>query len=160
MQVRPYRTLDNKIDGAVISYTDVNAITQALVLAEEAKGYAESIVAAIRHPLLVLDGNLRVVSASEAFYKAFHVNEKDTVGNLIYRLGNGQWGIPKLRSMLEHVLETGESFDDFFVDHRFESIGRQLLKISGRQITKRGELGPLALMQIEGLEPPEGKGGK
>jgi len=70
-------------------------------MTEQARRYAEAIFATIGYPLLMLGKNLRVMSASEIFYKIFKVNEKETIGNLLYRLGNGQWGIPDLRKNMK-----------------------------------------------------------
>ena len=66
--------------------------------------YAESIINTLREPLIVLDHDLRVVSVSRSFYEVFKVNPKETVGQLIYDLGNKQWDIPKLRELLETIL--------------------------------------------------------
>jgi len=56
--------------------------------------FAESIINTVREPLVVLDQDLRVVSASRSFYKVFKVKPEETVGQLIYDLGNKQWDIP------------------------------------------------------------------
>ena len=71
---------------------------------EEARRYAESIINTIREPLIALDHDLRVVSASRSFYEFFKVKPEETVGQLIYDLGNKQWDIPKLRELLETIL--------------------------------------------------------
>jgi len=99
--------------------------------------------------MLILDKNLRVVSASEKYYSYFGVSSKDTVGNLLYHLGNGQWGIPNLRSRLEKTLTEQSGFDDFSVEHEFESIGNKNLMISGRQISPGLNEEAMILMQIE-----------
>lgn len=151
VEIRPYKTLDNKISGALIAFIDINEIKQSLDGAEEARHYAEAIVAAISYPLLVLDKNLRVVSASEIFYKKFKVTEKDTVGNLIYRLGNGQWGIPQLRKKLEETITKQANFDNFEVDHKFEVIGDKRMKVSGRFLSDVMNMKPMVLMQIEDI---------
>jgi len=114
VRIRPYNTEDNKISGAVIAFIDVNDIKQALDKAESARVYAEAIIEAIRYPLLVFDKNLRVISVSQAYLDTFQVSEKETTGNLLYRLGNGQWGIPDLRTKLENVLLKNQRFNDFF----------------------------------------------
>jgi len=109
----------------------------------------------VRHPLLVLDKDLRVVSASSAYLNTFKVTSKETVGNLLYRLGNGQWGIPQLRACLEAVIAKGVPFDDFLVEHEFERIGRRRMHIGGRHIPRGVRRDALALMQIEEAGPPD-----
>ena len=79
---------------------------------EQARDYAEAIVEAAP-PLLVLDGDLRVRSANQPFCKCFKISPDETVSHLVYELGNGQWNIPKLRTLLEEVLPKEKSFKDF-----------------------------------------------
>ena len=85
----------------------------------DALEYAQSIIDTVRDPLLVLDGHLRVISASKSFYKTFKVNVQETENCLIYSLGNGQWDIPRLRELLEMIIPDNESFNDFKVEHDF-----------------------------------------
>jgi len=152
VRVRPYKTTDNKIDGAVASFLDVDSMKKALDQARAARDYAEAVVAAVRHPMLVLDRDLRVVSASAAYLKAFRVTDKETRGNLVHRLGNGQWAIPRLREQLEKVAREGGEFNDFHVTHDFEDIGTRTFEVSGRQIPAGLPEGPMVVMQIEAMD--------
>ena len=149
IRVRPYKTHDNRIEGAIVAFIDIDEMKHSLEIAREARDYAQGIVNAIRHPILVLDGNLKVISVNPAFLGEFRVAAKETVGNLLYHLGNGQWGIPRLRALLEGVCARGESFQDFVAAHTFENIGPRSVHISGRPIDASGKPPFLALMQIE-----------
>lgn len=100
----------------------------------ESQEYAESIINTVREPLLVLDQDLRVVTVSRSFYDVFKVNPEETVGQLIYDLGNKQWNIPKLRELLETILPQQTSFDDYEVEHEFTTIGRRIMLLNARQI--------------------------
>jgi PAS domain S-box-containing protein len=102
----------------------------------EALEYAESIIDTIREPLIVLDQDLRVVKANRSFYKFFKVNPQETVGNLIYDLGNKQWDIPKLRELLETILPQKTSFDNYEVEHDFATIGKRIMLLNARQIQR------------------------
>jgi PAS domain-containing protein len=73
-------------------------------LVEDIQDYALNIVDTVREPLLILDATLRVRSANRAFYQTFQVSAEETVDRLIYELGNGQWGIPDLRRLLEDIV--------------------------------------------------------
>ncbi|MES2880723.1 MAG: PAS domain S-box protein, partial [Bacteroidota bacterium] len=107
---------------------------------EEAKEFSEAIISNLHEPVLVLDKNLRVTSANNAFYKTFQVNEAETEGKLIYDLGNKQWNIPALRSLLENILPNKESLFDFEVEHNFQNIGQRTVKLNAREvIRKRGD---------------------
>jgi chemotaxis protein methyltransferase CheR len=67
----------------------------------DALAFADSIIDTMRDPLLVLDGGLRVVRASREFCRTFGVTPEETEGRLVYELGNRQWDIPRLRTLLE-----------------------------------------------------------
>ncbi len=145
-QVLPYRTRDNRTEGVVITFSDVAA--EAL---QEARLYAESIVDTVREPLLVLDGDLRVRSANQSFYATFHVAQEDTVGQLVYELGNRQWDIPKLRTLLEDVLPEKHVMNDFEVEPTFESIGPRIMRLNARAIDRGGDRPYLILLAIEDI---------
>ena len=92
----------------------------------QSREYDESIINTVREPLIVLDQDLRVLLASRSFYNVFKVKPEETVGQLIYDLGNKQWDIPRLRELLETILPEKTSFDDYEVEHDFATIGRRI----------------------------------
>ena len=94
--------------------------------------YAQDIVDTVREPLLMLDTTLRVRSANRAFYQTFQVSLEETENRLIYELGNGQWDIPALRTLLEDVIPTSSVFNDFELEHTFPIIGRRVMLLNGR----------------------------
>jgi two-component system CheB/CheR fusion protein len=95
---------------------------------------AEMIVESVRQPLIVLDDQHRVATANPAFYRAFRVKPPETIGHRLYDLGNGQWDIPELHRLLEEILPENQAFDDFRVEHEFESIGRRVMMINARRL--------------------------
>ena len=98
--------------------------------------YSESIINTIREPLIALDQDLRVVSVSRSFYEVFKAKPEETVGQLIYDLGNKQWDIPKLRELLETILPQKTTFDNYEVEHDFANIGRRTMLLNARQIQR------------------------
>src|SRR5256714_15094828 len=96
--------------------------------------YAQNIVDTVREPLLILDTTLRVRSANRAFYQTFHVSAAETVDRLIYELGNGQWDIPELRTLLEDIVPKSSVFNDFELDHTFPVIGRRGMLLNARKL--------------------------
>jgi len=134
MRVRPYKTWDNKIDGAVFSFQDIDAMKRRL---DESRSYADSLIESAREPIVLLDGNLRVYSANRMFYRNFGVTREQTENVLIYELGNGQWNIPKLRDLLEHVLPNNGLVEDFEVPHNFPNIGQRTMMLNARRIEPR-----------------------
>ncbi|HWE51042.1 MAG TPA: chemotaxis protein CheB, partial [Bryobacteraceae bacterium] len=146
---RPYRTMDNRIDGAVITFVDIDSLKQTLKTAQHAQEYAEGIVATVAEPLIVLNSELRVQHASPSFYRAFQVSPQETEGTLIYELGNGQWNIPRLRVLLESILPRNTSFQDFEVEHTFPHIGFRSMRLNARRIRYEHEGDALILLAIE-----------
>ena len=98
LRIHPYKTLENKIDGAILTVIDTDTIKRA-------KRLAENIVATMREPLLVLDANLRVRAASRSFYQLFQLTPEVTEDRFFYELGKGEWNNPDLRRHLEQILE-------------------------------------------------------
>ena len=111
----------------------------------------EDIVETIREPLLVLDSDLKVISASRSFYEFFKVRPEETVGQLIYDLGNKQWDIPKLRELLETILPEKTSFDNYEVEHDFTTIGRRVMLLNARQIERAMGKERIILLAIEDI---------
>jgi len=157
IRLRPYRTVANVIDGVVITFQDITGRKRMEKELRRQISLAEGIVNTIREPLLVLDASLRVVSANPAFYATFRVSEKQTQGKFIYDLGNGQWNIPSLRTLLEDILPSSSAFDDFKVDHLFESIGHCSMLINARRINEEQaseeRLILLAITDVSAEEP-------
>src|SRR5687767_3392637 len=115
----------------------------------DALAFAESIIDTMRDPLLVLDGGLRVVSASREFFRTFGVSREETVGRFLYELGNGQWDIPRLRTLLEEVLTRETTFRDFEVEHDFERVGRKIMLLNARKLHREQSHSEQILLVIE-----------
>ena len=117
-------------------------------LVEDIQTYAQNIVDTVREPLLILDTTLRVQSANRAFYQTFHVSPEETVDRLIYQLGNGQWDIPALRTLLEDIVPKSSVFDDFELEHSFPVIGRRVMLLNARKL-QAGHHGELLVLAME-----------
>ena len=98
--------------------------------------FAENIINTVHEPLIVLDHDLKVVTASRSFYNFFKVNIDETIGKHIYDLGNQQWNIPKLRELLETILPQKTTFDNYEVEHEFSTIGKRIMLLNARQIVR------------------------
>ncbi len=107
------------------------------------------IIATVREPLLVLDGDLRVISANDSFYRTFKVLRRWTEGRLLFEIGKRQWDIPRLRKLLENVLLTDQHFQDFEVEHDFPKIGRHTMLLNARRLTRGEGTKDLILLAIE-----------
>ena len=111
--------------------------------------YTEAVVATIHDSMIVLDKNLRIVSASKSFYKNFGVTDTETEGMLLYDLGNRQWNIPRLREFLEDILPKNSHFENFEVTHNFPHIGEKIMLLNASRITQKAKREPLILLSIQ-----------
>jgi len=122
---------------------------------EEAREFVESVIHTVREPLIVLDQNLKVVTVSRSFYDFFKVEPEETLGQLIYDLGNKQWNIPRLRELLEETLVENWIFNDFEVEHYFETIGPKIMHLNARKIFREANHNHLILLAIEDVTERE-----
>ncbi|MFB2838685.1 STAS domain-containing protein [Floridanema evergladense] len=116
---------------------------------EESRDYLQNIIDTVREPLVILDGSLQVISAGRSFYELFQVTAEETLGRQIYELGNRQWDIPILRQLLEDILSSNSSFDDFEVEHEFESLGLRSLLLNARKVYRPANQSQLILLAME-----------
>ncbi len=149
MRIHPYRTADNRIDGAILAMLDINEVRLAQEQLREARDYAVAVVETVTQPLLVLDADLRVRSANRSFCQVFRVTPQETIDQRIYELGAGQWASPKLRVLLEDVLPKGTSFDDLEVEHDFPRIGQRVMLLNARRLEKEGDRTQLILLAFD-----------
>jgi two-component system CheB/CheR fusion protein len=151
VRIQPYRTLDNIIEGVVLTFTDISKRIEAEAAVQLARELAESIVDTIRVPLLVLDSDLQVVSANRAFYQYFQVMASDTVGRKIYDLGNSQWNIPALRELLEIILPRDQTVEGYVVEHNFPAIGPHKISLNARRLIGKTNESSLILLTTEDI---------
>ncbi len=150
LRIRPYRTIDNKIDGAMVMLVDIDALKRGMAQIEYSRNYAQAIVETVREPLIVLNGNLRVFTANRSFYRTFEATTAETEQRPIFELGNGQWNIPQLRQLLLEMLPTDSQLQDFEVAHDFEQIGHKTMLLNARKMTQ-AEGGDSILLAIEDI---------
>jgi PAS domain S-box-containing protein len=120
-------------------------------IADTAHEFADSVINTVREPLISLDQDLRVVTVSHSFYEFFKVEPEETVGQLIYDLGNKQWDIPKLRELLETILPQKATFDNYEVEHNFATIGKRTMLLNARQIERGMGAERIILLAIEDI---------
>ena len=150
LSIRPYKTTENQIDGAVLSLIDIDNLKRNAERLRASRDYAEAIVETVRQPLIVLDEELRVKTANRSFYQMFQVSPAQTERQPFFELGNGQWNIPRLRQLLEEILSENNQFQDFEVEHEFEQIGTKILLLNARELAFAEE-GRSILLAIEDI---------
>jgi two-component system CheB/CheR fusion protein len=153
MRIAPYRTSENVIDGVVLTFVDLRQVRELRqseqAATELARAYFQSIVETVREPLLVLDENLRVVSANHSFYRVFQTADRQTEGSLVYELGTGQWDLPKLRELLESILPRDSKFEDYEVEVEIPKLGKRTFILNARRLEQPKGVGDLILLALE-----------
>ena len=149
MRIQPYRTLENVIDGVVLTFVDILRLKRAEAVIQTERDYAEQLLETIREPLVILDSDFLVVSANRSFYSTFEVSSERVAGQNFFSLGRGHWDIPRLRKLLRDVLPEKTVFDDFVVENDFPGIGPRKLMLNGRQVRREKGEKPLILLAME-----------
>lgn len=118
---------------------------------EQSWTYIKTVVDVVREPMLILDKDFFVLAANEPFFETFQVGPKDTIKQLLFELGNGQWKIPALQNFLKDILPKQTFFKGFEVAHDFPVIGRKVMIINGRQLHFTDDTGfpPIILLAME-----------
>lgn len=150
LRIRPYRTTENQIDGVTLVFMDIDALKRHAATLDAARNYAEMIVETVQTPLVVLDAELRVNTANRSFYLMFRVSEAQTQSSLLFELGNGQWNIPQLQSILSDILINSRQVQNFEVDHYFEQIGQKTLLINACKL-QQADNADMILLLIEDI---------
>ncbi|MDA8406100.1 MAG: PAS domain-containing protein [Deltaproteobacteria bacterium] len=149
IRIGPYRTFDNIIDGVVVTFNDVTKLKVTEGRALAAQKLAESVLDTVRAPLMVLDNNLKVVSANLSFYREFAATKEATEGKSLFELDNKAWDIPEFRNLLERILPEKKAIDDFIVEHDFGKTGTRKLILNARQVLDVNEKKETILVSFE-----------
>ncbi|MCG7848744.1 MAG: PAS domain-containing protein [ANME-2 cluster archaeon] len=144
IRILPYRTQENVIDGAVVTFLDITERKRAenMELAEiierNLRKFTQGIVDTVWESLVILDKNMRVMSANRSFYRTFKTSKEETKNKSIFEISNGSWDIPALRNLLENILPENNVFNDFEVEHEFPGIGYKKMLLNARMVYQEG----------------------
>lgn len=157
-RIRPYRTVDDVIDGVVMTFADTTDRVVQQIATRKALKLAEAVVDTVREPLMVLDGDLRVLSANRAFLAAFGSTAAHTVGRRIFDIGDGDrdWNLPALHDLLERRLPIERSFEQAPLQLSRDGAHTQRLWLSARRIVEANGESPLVLLRLD--DEPAAKG--
>ena len=120
LRIRPYITVENRIDGAVVAIVDVDQVRRTSERLKEARDRAKAIVETVWQPLVVLDPALKVIRANRAFLRLFGTSQENVEGRPLPELGPGPWANPELVAALRTIPTTGQPlpFHEIDVDLR------------------------------------------
>jgi two-component system CheB/CheR fusion protein len=139
LRIRPYRTRESKIEGAVILLIDIDQLRQAL----------EVVLGMVHQPLLLLGLDLKIRSANRSFLQTFNLKADQTIGRLIYDLSDKQWDIPQLRKLLEELMTRNKHVSNFILESHFPKIGFRRLRLNASRFMDEGKGMPVILLALE-----------
>jgi two-component system, chemotaxis family, CheB/CheR fusion protein len=131
LRIRPYRTWDRKVSGAVISLQDIDSLKRTL---EHTLEYADGLVENSQGCILLLDDKLRITAANRAFNRTFSISAHEIEDCPIFDLSNGQWNIPGLRHLLDEIVSGRSQVGEFEVCHDFQNLGMRTLRLNARRV--------------------------
>ncbi len=152
MMVRPYRTADQRIDGAVLSFTEVDLTNRESEVRTNAFRFGTEAIAISRDPQVLLDGDCRIVSGNRSFYDFFRLDPRRGAHRPIFELGKGAWCPPAIRTLLEKRVREEQVCENIVVEHDFPSIGRKTLLVDARRIDGFGALPDAIVLAFHEVE--------
>jgi len=132
-----------------IVLSDMSECNQLVVDLQTEKEFAENLLETVREPLLILDSKLRIVSANSNFYQTFKILPAQTIGNVIYDIGDGQWNNPELRVLLEKIIPKSSVFEGYQIEHNFPAIGYRTIVLNAREIFQQNAGQKFILLAME-----------
>jgi two-component system, chemotaxis family, CheB/CheR fusion protein len=153
MRLLPYRTRDNLINGVVVTFVDITERKKAehILWSSRLMYVAQHLESTSQEAFVVLDGDLKVITANPAFYNYFKTIPEETEGRMVYELGNRQWNIPKLRELLEQIIPQKAAIADFDVEHNFPGIGFRKMLLNARRFQSDQQI--FIILAIEDITP-------
>src|ERR1041385_2916256 len=147
----PIHNANGEVVGVALVFRDVTERRLQEQLVRDTLNYAEAILATLREPFIVLDEQLRIKTANRSFYETFKVPAKETEGKFIYDLGNGQWDLPELRTLLREVLSNDHAIHDFEVEQTFPALGHRVMRLNAGRLASVNSQPDLILLAIEDI---------
>jgi two-component system CheB/CheR fusion protein len=148
LRISPYQTLDRSIRGALVSFSDIDIRKRTAEITTDVTSYPARFLAAISHPLLIVDKDTRVLWANDAFMAVFHPIDEEPIGRFISTLGKKQFANPGLQDLLRRALSVGTGFRDYRMTFHLDKGEGIQLRIGGSRIPASGD-NALVLLSIQ-----------
>ena len=160
LRILPYRTLDLMIRGAVISVVDIDLSQRRTDLAAAIDEFAAEGLAAIQHPLMILDGSQAVIWVNELYYQTFQLTPQEIIGTRLAKIGTGAWSDPELEKRIAHTMQTGAPFRGHALMLELDGVaGVARFNVSGSRLRSLANQTKLVLLAVEGGIGMEGRHG-
>ncbi len=145
LRIRPYKSADNRIDGAVLALFDIDEVHRREEELRAIRRYVDAMTETLGRPVVILDADLHVRLANPAFLRTFALDDADVVGRHLYALDAGTWDTPLLRQYLDGGLPTDGRLDGIEIEQEFPRVGRLRLLLSMRRI-EAGSGSPMLIL--------------
>ena len=149
LRVRPYKTRENKIEGVVMLFVDIDELKKGSERLEQARSHAEAIVDTVGSPLLILNSRLRVERANRSYYEMFHTTPADTEGEPLSDLSGGMWNVPELRRRLADLPDGAGELKGLQLEREIPKAGLRTLIVNARRLTVGDKEPARILLSIE-----------
>lgn len=151
LRIHPYRTTENRVEGAVLLLFDIDDLKQSMDEVRHARDYAQAILGTVREPLLILDHELCIQTANRAFFETFDLSPLEVQKRKIFEIDHGQWNLPKVSGLFDRLTQAEDSgIHDVEVEHDFERIGWRTFQLYARRLYRSNEAG-LTLLAMEDI---------
>lgn len=150
LRIVPYRTLDLMIRGAVISIIDIDLSKRRTDLAAAVDEYAAEGLAAIQHPLMIVDGSHAVIWVNDIYYETFQLTPQEIIGTRLEKIGTGSWSDPELEKRIAETMKTGAPFRGHSLTLDLEGVGAARVTVSGSRLRTLADQTKLVLLAVEG----------
>jgi len=149
LRIRPYKNLENRIDGAVLALFDITTQKRQEIDITRARDFASAVVECVREPLLVLDAGLHVRVANRAFREMFGVSTANIQGRTIEELADARWTPVAVREVVQKVLSDGRPVEGHLIDHPFPRHGWTRLRLNARPVEVDQDGEPHVILVME-----------
>ena len=157
-KILPYRTSENLIEGAILTFIDTTAQRETRDELLAARVF-ENVAQNVREPIILLDKDLRVEFANNTFYSVFKVSSSETLNRKVYSLGNGQWNIPELKKLLEGILPKKKQLSNYRIEHKFDHIGSRVMMLNATAVAGKNNVLEKILLTITDVTEKKEKAG-
>jgi two-component system CheB/CheR fusion protein len=139
LRIHPYKTSSEHIDGAVLQLLDIDQLKNAMSEVEDARDYAESIIKAVREPLVVLDEELRVQTANRAFFETFHLSQEQISNRSIYEIDEARWKLPMVSRLLQNLKDDESHLEDVELEREVDGLGTRNFQLNAHHLRRSQE---------------------
>lgn len=148
MRIRPYKTVDHKIEGAVISLLDIDPFKQTQLQLESNARFSRAAFDAVQSPLAILGEDLRVEAANPAFCRMLGVTREEAENRPLFRVGKEQISAQSIRAALEGVVRGKLEAADIDVDMSLTGAGSRKMRLHASAIAEQGDSSEKILLSV------------